>query len=607
MINILETPDPAEAIRDGLPNTSGADGMHWSDPAWSARLSNPQLLAVRDCALRQAELERESPLPELHANDYAEFGRSGNRSHFEQRYFERRYRWGRSLFAALAAPADERDAWFQVTIEHLRAIASEGSWALPAHTGNPTGQDPRCLDLFSTETAFNLAECLTILGDRVERDEREAIVARIRRDVFQNYRENFESFGWSRGSNNWNAVCHQGILGAAMWLEDDVDLLLCMWSRAAEGLQYFLDGFTEDGGCSEGLAYWSYGFGWFCRLNEQLENYSNGRLSLVEGSEKIRKIAEFGLSMSFIRGEGVRFSDAGGRPDYMIFAYLGQRFRNPDFLALSQSLQQQWVADVKERRMLVYPRNIRFASRFFTHTPPIDAPARVERPAEDAYLPDLGVWVVRGADACGDYWEIAAKGGHNDEAHNHNDVGSFHLNINGLPLLEEIGAPLYDASFFQAETRYRHLAARTLGHSLPVINGHEQSAGRAYCGVIRRATIAQDPAQFAVNLEGAYPASARCESFQRDFRWSPAHAVFELRDRIRLSGPGVVEGAFVTFSGTFEILSSDTALLRNDGLCLRLELEAGSFWDRVEQHSFTDHYRNPRILHRLVSRGKEGA
>lgn len=56
--------------------------------------------------------------------------------------------------------------------------------------------------------------------------------------------------------------------------------------------------------------------------------------------------------------------------------------------------------------------------------------------------------------------------GHNADHHNHNDCGSFLLNLDGAPALLEIGAPEYVHDFFN-DKRYTFLAARPLGHSVP--------------------------------------------------------------------------------------------------------------------------------------------
>ena len=55
------------------------------------------------------------------------------------------------------------------------------------------------------------------------------------------------------------------------------------------------------------------------------------------------------------------------------------------------------------------------------------------------------------------------------------------------PLIAELGAPTYTRQFFSA-ARYENIAARSLGHSVPFMNGHEQraGAGRRSSRLIRR-------------------------------------------------------------------------------------------------------------------------
>ena len=73
----------------------------------------------------------------------------------------------------------------------------------------------------------------------------------------------------------------------------------------------------------------------------------------------------------------------------------------------------------------------------------------------------------------------AAKGGNNDENHNHNDIGHFLCVFEGEMLLADLGAGEYTRDYF-ADGRYGILCNRSLGHSVPIINGMEQCAGRSY-------------------------------------------------------------------------------------------------------------------------------
>ena len=48
---------------------------------------------------------------------------------------------------------------------------------------------------------------------------------------------------------------------------------------------------------------------------------------------------------------------------------------------------------------------------------------------------------------------VAAKGGHNAESHNHNDVGSFIVYADGYPALIDVGVEAYTAKITADTTR----------------------------------------------------------------------------------------------------------------------------------------------------------
>src|SRR5690606_32863325 len=108
---------------------------------------------------------------------------------------------------------------------------------------------------------------------------------------------------------NWNAVCHQGVLGAALAIEDDHALVARLLARAAKCLPVFIYGFGDDGSTSEGPGYWSYGFGWFTELNAQLEHRTAGHLSFFVGDVNNARSSRFETLMSFSDGHYVNFSD----------------------------------------------------------------------------------------------------------------------------------------------------------------------------------------------------------------------------------------------------------------------------------------------------------
>jgi hypothetical protein len=94
--------------------------------------------------------------------------------------------------------------------------------------------------------------------------------------------------------------------------------------------------------------------------------------------------------------------------------------------------------------------------------------------SEDLFLPDAEWAVMRRG-----YMTLAVKGGHNDEPHNHNDIGSYILVKEKNQLASELGAEKYYKGYF-SENRYGYFSTGSHGHSLPIINGYRQCAGRDF-------------------------------------------------------------------------------------------------------------------------------
>lgn len=66
--------------------------------------------------------------------------------------------------------------------------------------------------------------------------------------------------GWINGTNNWNQVCHGGMIAASIAVaEKDPELAAQTISRALEGMPHALVEYGPDGVYPEGSTYWGYG------------------------------------------------------------------------------------------------------------------------------------------------------------------------------------------------------------------------------------------------------------------------------------------------------------------------------------------------------------
>jgi hypothetical protein len=145
-------------------------------------------------------------------------------------------------------------------------------------------------------------------------------------------------------------------------------------------------------------------------------------------------------------------------------------------------------------------------------------------------------WLIARSEESDDALILAAKGGHNAENHNHNDGGSFIVHWRQESLICELGAPTYTRQFFSGE-RYENIAARSLGHSVPYVNGQEQRVGREYAATV----LAQEGASLTLELVGLYGPEAELKSLVRTLALqtdAEGKPFVTLSDRATFTGEG---------------------------------------------------------------------
>jgi len=151
--------------------------------------------------------------------------------------------------------------------------------------------------------------------------------------------------------------------------------------------------------------------------------------------------------------------------------------------------------------------------------------------ARDAWFPELQVMAARSLEGSTKGLYLAAKGGHNAESHNHNDVGSFIVYADGEPVLIDVGVETYTAKTF-SDRRYEIWTMQSAFHNLPTVGGVMQKDGRDFRARDVRYEADAARAELALDIGGAYPPEAGIASWRR-------RLVLERGRRV------VVEDAFV--------------------------------------------------------------
>ena len=433
-----------------------------------------------------AEELRGQALPQLLEEDFFLFKETGNRLIYEGKYFGRRKFL--TVFGILAEfegkPAD-MDKLAEIILE----ICKERFWALPAHVNFET-LDENTIDLFAAETAGSLAEIVWLLKDRLPQKVIDIACEEVIKRVLIPFCTKKPPYcWWEVNTSNWAAVCAGSVGMAAIymdWMSPQVLVELpkdwkkhCI-DRVCKAMQCYLNGIEEDGVCIEGLGYFSYGMMYYAAFAELLEQEKAKSKDCAWENlmyrSKCDKAASFQQKCYFGKGVSLSFSDGSSTETFLpgLTAYLQYCYKNveaPDY-SNARDLEgdscYRWVSNERNICWLIKYGGDDAASH------ELQEEKCKEKIGYD-FFPYAQWMIVKDKQGNG----YAAKGGHNAEHHNHNDVGHFLCVYHGEMLFVDLGAGEYTRDYF-GSGRYQILCNRSLGHSVPLINGLEQHSGKEF-------------------------------------------------------------------------------------------------------------------------------
>lgn len=421
--------------------------------------------------------------------------KSGNRELFERDHREYETRL-HTLFVAYLISEDEK--YIEPLADIMWNICDFESWSIPAHVAETlsTAKRRRNLDLCSCIMGYRLSEIVYLIGDKLP----ELVTRRVKDEVRYRVIDSFadctdeKRYFWLTGTNNWAAVCIAGILCSYLYLAtaEEIDAQLPRMTAIADN---YLRGFASDGCCTEGYAYWNYGFSFFCLFAEMLADYTDGRINYFE-NEKVRRIAMFQQNIRINDKQCLSFSD--GNLSFEPYVWLSHFLKKKYPEMQLPALPKECVIDYSTA-----PLKQGAPIRYLLWTDP-DLLSDDATPRSH-FFSDAQWFLYHGAK-----YSLGAKAGHNAEFHNHNDVGSFLVSKGGRVTFCDPGGGEYTADYF-GKNRYSIFVTSARAHSVPIINGVYQSYGKREGGVI----IANEN-RFKFSMRGGYEIDS-LTSLTRDF------------------------------------------------------------------------------------------
>lgn len=487
--------------------------------------------------------------PPLPAVRFMDFKRNGNRSEFEKLHFKRREVL---VSLVLAEYMEGKGRFLDQVINGIWAICEETFWGVPAHnylSRHPDAPLPDVnepvIDLFAAETAGLLSWTHYLLKSRLDNITPlicERIETEIKRRILDSYLER-NDFWWmgllpNVKVNNWTPWCNSNCLTAFLIIERDKDRRVDAVRKALEGLEVFMKTYHDDGGCDEGSSYWGRAGASLFDCLELLYWASGGKLSFYD-LPLVRQIGRFIYRAHIHDDYFINFADGGAKvaiPASLVYRY-GHRIGDRKLMDLGISAYQ-----LQEEKHQKLPGRKAPAS-LLRELPEIFINQELNnKQAKPPYIRDVwldGIQVMAARETEGHYrgFYLAAKGGHNGECHNHNDVGQFIVYYDGTPQVIDAGVETYTAKTFNS-SRYEIWTMQSQYHNLPTINGVAQQAGEEYRARDVSYNASETRAEISMDIAPAYPAGSGIKKWlRRCILYRGNDSRVEINDEFELESP----------------------------------------------------------------------
>lgn len=486
-----------------------------TDRAGWAKASQPMMQAY----LKEAEGYLNYSWPSIPATTSLLIERTGDRNQFQAISFPKRQVLGTLVMAEVY---ENKGRFIDDIINGVWSICEESWWGASAHlpkskeySGLMDVSQP-FVELFGAETATFLSWIDYFVGDKLD-----AVSPQVRKRIYHelNYRI-FQPLmnkphGWmaananGRPPNNWNPWICSNWLNAALLVEKDQEKRVAMVSKLLKVLDEFVNPYPLDGGCDEGPGYWGAAAASLYDNIAMLNLATNNKFSYVCDDEKIKNMARFIYRAQIGKEYFLDFADADPQPNMaasMIWRF-GKDIHDTAMMQFGAFYRKPVTGKIGTHQ---YFRNL---FELFIQDEYQQTAQSLPLP-QDVWLPGIQVMIARDKQGSTDGLFVAAKGGHNDESHNHNDVGSYIVYYNGQPMIIDVGRGTYTAKTFSSK-RYDIWFNCSDYHNLPDINGATQPPGAAFKAENVDYKKEKAASSLSLSIAHAYPADAGVQTWQR--------------------------------------------------------------------------------------------
>lgn len=296
-----------------------------------------------------------------------------------------------------------------------------------------------------------------------------AVSALIEKGIRPSYNTDQPRMFWINSSNNWNAVCHGGMIGASLAIaEEDPELAARTIARALDKLPNSLKEYAPDGVYPEGPTYWGYGTSYTVLASNVLTTALGTDFGIAQ-SPGFLESADFLLQAVAPSGELFNFADSGDRLNgslRVLLTWFAAKtgdglyfdrsfFENPEDAGRFAGPALVWLSQFEEKKRSTLAPQWRGRG----HNP---------------------IAVFRGDEDDPGRFYLGVKGGKANLSHGNMDAGTFVFDLDGVRWALDPGNQSYYplnrigfnlAGQCQDCERWTLLTKHNQGHSTVTVNG----------------------------------------------------------------------------------------------------------------------------------------
>ena len=258
-------------------------------------------------------------------------------------------------------------------------------------------------------------------------------------------RAGLEHPGWMKMTNNWNAVCHGGLVLGALAIAETQPVLAAQTLQNARNFNHLgLEAYAPDGVYPEGAGYWSYGTSFQVLLLAALESALGTDWGLSQSPGFLPSASVLGQTQG-PGGAAFNFFDSGEKSGAdSTFFWFAQKLHQPALLDSQMRYLADYAAQTTSPESGSQPnRLLPLAALWWPDFPLQNAPKPPPAPR---------FWLGHGENplaAFRDGWNdskamfLALKGGRASLSHGHMDAGSFIFESDGLRWARDLGMQDY--------------------------------------------------------------------------------------------------------------------------------------------------------------------